>query len=112
METIQFSVQGSAAVPYEVTFIRDEDGLIAVCTCSAGTMGASCKHRVSIFEGNRADIVSANIEQVATVASWLSDSPIAACLDEITVAERELERAKKQVSAAKKRLGAVMAGKQ
>ncbi|WP_148264879.1 hypothetical protein [Collimonas fungivorans] len=112
METIQFSVQGSAEVPYEVTFIRDEDGLFAACTCSAGTMGASCKHRISILEGHRTDIVSANIEQVATVASWLPNSRIAACIDEITVAEHEFDRAKKQVSAAKKRLGAAMSGKQ
>ncbi|WP_183031712.1 hypothetical protein [Cupriavidus sp. UME77] len=110
METIEFSIQGSAQDPYRVTFQRVGPNITANCTCPAGDNGKSCKHRISILDGLTEGIVSGNSAQVATVASWLPGSNIAAALAAVTEAEAAAERAKAEVARAKKRLGTALLG--
>lgn len=108
METIRFLVQGSAETPYEVTFQKAGDNLSAYCTCPAGENGQYCKHRFRILDGSQEAIVSGNSEQVPTVAAWLPGTDVAAAMAAVVAAEREFERAKKAVSAAKRSLAAAM----
>jgi hypothetical protein len=108
METINFSVQGSAETPYEVSFIFDESKLNAFCTCPAGNGGMVCKHRLSILAGMKAGIVSTNIDQISNVVTWLRGSEIEKAMAALAAAEANFDDAKKQVSSAKKKLSASM----
>jgi hypothetical protein len=111
MERIEFLVQGSSEDPYRVTFERHGNQIISFCTCLAGENGTYCKHRLSILGGLDTGVVSANLDQVAIVASWLPGSNIDAKLAELAVAERNLQQAKNEVTKAKKKLAATMMGR-
>lgn len=108
METIEFLVQGSSPSPYQVTFQKNGEHLAAFCTCAAGESGQACKHRLNILKALKEGIVSDNVHQVKVVASWLPGSNLELALKEVTRAEAELEVAKKAVSAAKRKVAAVM----
>lgn len=108
MELIEFLVQGSASEPYKVTFEKTGSHLGAFCTCPAGVNGQYCKHRAGIFGGEVTGIVSSNADQVAIVVAWLPGSDVEAALNDVVVAEAELERAKKAVASAKKKVAAVL----
>jgi uncharacterized Zn finger protein len=108
METINFSVQGSAETPYEVSFIFDELKLNAFCTCPAGNSGTACKHRLSILAGMKAGIVSTNIDKISNVVTWLRGSEIEKAIAPLAEAEANFDAAKKQVSNVKKKLSASM----
>jgi len=104
MELLQFLVQGSAKEPYRVTFQKSDNNLSAYCTCPAGDNGQYCKHRFNILGGIADGIVSGNELEVNIVASWLSGTDVEVALNEVMDAEQRFERAKRELSAAKKRL--------
>ncbi|NNM70193.1 MAG: hypothetical protein HKM00_09580 [Gallionella sp.] len=108
METIKFSVQGSAPIPYEVKFHKLGNKLSAFCTCSAGENGQHCKHRIQILQGSDQGIVSGNNSQVPTVAAWLIGTNLEAALNAEIIAERDLVQAKNALSIAKKNLAHIM----
>jgi uncharacterized Zn finger protein len=104
-DTFEFLVQGSAPQPYLVSFRRrDAKNISAYCTCPAGESGMACKHRVRIFRGLIEGIVSKNTADVTTVAGWLAGSDVDTALNTIDQLEKEAERIKKALSAAKKAL--------
>lgn len=111
MENIQFSVQGSSVDPYEVTFVREGNKLTAFCNCHAGENGTYCKHRLAILAGNVTAIVSSNIDQVATVASWLPGTILGDAIAELNAAEKILEQVKARISMAKRELSAALHGR-
>jgi hypothetical protein len=108
---IQFRVQGSSADPYLITFIKDGADLVATCTCAAGEVGQSCKHRLAILNGDASAVVSENGADAEIVASWIPGTSLALALEALATAERQLEEAKRAVSAAKKRLSNTLAGR-
>ena len=108
MDRIQFLVQGSADVPYKVTFQKDGNKLSAFCTCPAGENGQYCKHRLLILENIGMGVVSDNADQVAVVSGWLPGTSVASALEAVASAEQELDRAKILLTAAKKTLAATM----
>jgi len=102
-DTFEFLVQGSAPEPYVVSFRRHEaKNISAYCTCPAGESGMSCKHRVRILRDLVEGIVSANATDVTTVAGWLAGSDVETALQTIEQLEKEAERIKKALGAAKK----------
>jgi uncharacterized Zn finger protein len=104
-DTFEFLVQGSAAQPYLVSFQRrDAKNVSAYCTCPAGESGMACKHRVRILRGLIEGIVSKNTADVTTVAGWLAGSDVETALRTIDELEKEADRIKKALSAAKKAL--------
>ena len=104
-DTFEFLVQGSAPEPYVVSFRRrDPKNLSAYCTCPAGESGMSCKHRIRILRGMIEGVVSKNTADVTTVAGWLAGSDVETALRTIDELEKEAERIKKALSAAKKAL--------
>ena len=112
MEEVLFLVQGSDPEPYKVAFHRYSDGrLLATCTCQAGQNGTYCKHRLAILAGEISAIVSGNITDVHAIANWLPGSPLRACLDELSDAEKKMLAAQKLVSKIKKKLAATMYGR-
>lgn len=108
MKELVFLVKGSAADPYEVTFIKDGASLTAICTCPAGTYGNFCKHRISILDGNAEAITSDNANQASTVVDWLSDTDVEAALSEMREAERNADPDKKALNDAKRKLARAM----
>ena len=107
-QQVQFEVQGSAAEPYLVRFIKSGDNLSAYCTCPAGQNGMYCKHRFLILEGETKNIVSGNGDKVELVSSWLPGSDVEAAMQNVKIMEANVERAKKELSAAKKALATAM----
>lgn len=63
-----------------------------------------CKHRIRILRGLLDGIVSKNTIDVTTVASWLAGTDVETALDVIESLEKEAERIKNALSAAKKGL--------
>lgn len=104
MDELRFLVQGSAEAPYKVTFQKNGNNLSAYCTCPAGDNGQYCKHRFNILGGITYGIVSGNEADVKTVASWLHGTDVEKALNRVFEAEEQFESAKKELSAAKKRL--------
>ena len=109
---LEFSVQGSQTEPYQVTFQKFGNEICATCTCTAGIMGGSCKHRMSILAGDSKAIVSNNKASANTVATWLSGSNIEVLLSELYAAEESLVHAKQNVKTIKKKLDAALNKKQ
>jgi uncharacterized Zn finger protein len=104
-DTFEFLVQGSAPEPYRVSFRRrSEKNISAYCTCPAGESGMHCKHRIRILRRIVEGVVSKNTSDVTTVAGWLAGSDIETALQTIEELEREAERIKNALSAAKKSL--------
>jgi uncharacterized Zn finger protein len=106
VEQLDFLVKGSAAEPYEITFIKDGDSLTAICTCPAGTYGNFCKHRIAILAGDGAAITSDNADKVPTVVEWLPGTDVAEALDQLRAAEKEA--VKTAINNAKKKLARAM----
>jgi uncharacterized Zn finger protein len=104
MDQVEFSVQGSAPSPYDVTFRRDVDIISAVCTCPAGQNGQFCKHRAAILANITRGIVSDNADQVSVVVSWLPGTTAAKALEAVAEAELAVECAKAGLIKAKKAL--------
>ena len=107
---IKFLVQGSALEPYELSFRKFGDNIIALCTCPAALNGLHCEHRLGIFMGSCKGIVSGNEDQIALVQSWLPGTDIELLLNQVAEAESTFERAKKDLSSLKKRLGRAIYG--
>jgi hypothetical protein len=104
METIVFSVQGSAIEPYKVTFSNNIGKISASCTCQAAVNGLSCKHRLRILAGEKKDVVSDNLRSIETLLNWLPGSEIEQALIAVGEAEKIHDHAKKELEKAKKRL--------
>lgn len=104
MENIFFLVQGSAEKPYKVTFKKNDNNLSAYCTCPAGENGQYCKHRFRILDGCNEGIVSGNKDEVMIVKSWLRGTDVEAALMGVIDAQKQCEKAKIELSAAKKQL--------
>ncbi len=119
MPEINFLVQGSTAEPYEVTFLKTDTGLSALCTCQAGQSGQHCKHRSNIIRGVDKGILDINADNLKTVQSWLSDSKLAKAQSRVDAAEAavkaaqeaaEKAAAKKEAATAKRALARAMNG--
>ena len=104
-DSFEFLVQGSAPEPYVVSFRRrDAKNISAYCTCPAGESGMACKHRIRILHGLLDGIVSNNTADVSTVSGWLAGSDVETALRTIDGLEKEADRIKRALSAAKKAL--------
>lgn len=88
MEQTTIKVKGSAAEPYELTFIKDEASLTALCTCPAGEFGNVCKHRTRILEGKTDGIVCGNESEVARICEWLVGTDVEQALSNLRAAEK------------------------
>ena len=110
MEEICFLVKGSAEEPYGVTFRKSANNLSAYCTCPAGMNGQYCKHRIKILCGVTHGIVSGNEVKVQIVTSWLPGTDVEVALSAVLDAEKQYEKAKLELSSAKKRLARAFKG--
>lgn len=107
-ERIQFLVQGSAAKPYEVTFVKTGKELAAFCTCQAGKNGLSCKHRLNILDGSQNNIVSDNPHEVAKVQTWVPGTSIQREIRNVKISQARVKAANWELSEAQRRLAQIM----
>jgi hypothetical protein len=82
-QRLEFQVQGSAPLPYTVSFERVGDDLKTTCTCPAGQKGMYCKHRLSIIRGEFGTVVSANKDDLTLIPQLLKGSDVAAALENL-----------------------------
>ncbi len=108
MREIVFRVQGSADEPYEVIVSNGDKGLVVQCTCQAGLMRQTCKHKTLIVQGLADGLVSDNAADLAQVVAWMRGSAIEAAMAAVAEAEVASETAKQRLSAAKKALAAAL----
>jgi hypothetical protein len=109
MDRYQFLVRGESG-QYEVIFRKIDGQIIATCTCQAGEHGLHCKHRVAIAEGDGSNILSDNQTELQLVGELIRDTDLEKALLRFIEAERDYNRAHKQLAAAKKALRRAMNG--
>ena len=109
MEEVVFEVKGSSPEPYGIVFVkRSSENMSAYCSCPAGENGQYCKHRFSILDGKTDAIVSANIEEVEKVRSWLPGTDLDQAINNMKKLEIEAAKINKELSAAKKAVARAM----
>ena len=108
MNQIKFLVQGSVEEPYQVIFFKDAEHLYASCDCKAGSYGRYCKHRIHILNDEKVDIVSDNLDDVATVQSWLYGTELESVFKSVQEAEDVVSEAQRRLSLAKRSLARIM----
>ena len=111
MKKFDFLVRGSEPQPYEVSFLFDGKDLLASCICRAGITGQHCKHRIDILKGDLSAIVSHNEAEVSGLINVFKNTPLSTALDDLELKEKELKKLQEAVSASKKNIGKLMAGK-
>lgn len=86
---LHYYVQGSALEPYLVTFKREGEHLAASCSCPAGRMGKTfCKHVAWVLKGDPF-ILADGSDELATLASRASGSPLLEKAKEYKFVERQ-----------------------
>jgi uncharacterized Zn finger protein len=108
MNILYFSVQGSEAAPYKITFKKTDGNFSAYCTCAAGENGMYCKHRFALLNGDITGLVGDNSNDILTVKEWLVDTDVERAMQEVLIAEQKLDAAKAQLTMAKKNLARSM----
>lgn len=109
MPVLRFSVQGSSSTPYAVAVHLDEKGLIATCTCTAGTSGQSCKHRVGILVGPTPELIGG--DDIETARAWFSASSLSSAYTEMIAAENAVETAKLKAKQSKAKFARALLGR-
>lgn len=74
---IEFSVQGSEEVPYQVAFWREDTNLKSSCTCRAGKSRYACKHRFAMLEADVTDLVSGNYDDIDKLQELIQGTDVA-----------------------------------
>jgi len=74
---VEFRVQGSEAVPYQVTFWREGKNLRSSCTCRAGKSRYACKHRFAMLEADVTNLVSGNYDDIGTLQELIQGTDVA-----------------------------------
>jgi hypothetical protein len=105
---ITFLVQGSSPTPYKVKFTKTGSNISAFCTCPAGINGQYCKHRFRILDGDSTGIISNNLEDIKTVASWMTGSDIEVAIKRVKELELSLRKVEAELSKLKKQVAKAM----
>lgn len=74
---IEFRVQGSEAVPYQVAFWREDTNLRSSCTCRAGKSRYACKHRFAMLEADVTNLVSGNYDDIGKLQELIQGTDVA-----------------------------------
>lgn len=105
MKTIDVYVQGSAELPYLISFFEGEKGPMLTCTCPAGMVQMLCKHREALFLG---DITAIGQGDGPAIVEAIWTSTLMDAYASVQAANAAVEKAKRQLKAEKKRLGRLM----
>lgn len=108
MNILYFSVQGSQSDPYKITFKKEGANFSAYCTCAAGENGMYCKHRFSLMNGDISALVGDNANDILHLKEWIKGTDVEKAMQEVLIAEQQLEAAKAKATMAKKNLARSM----
>ena len=110
-ERYRVLVQGSANEPYEVTVLLIDGEVEAVCTCAAGEKGQSCKHVLNLLSGSSQNCIGGDTGIIPDLPSRLPGTSLERAMHDVEAAEKAVASAKRELTAAKKRVSACLRGK-
>jgi len=102
----EFEVQSSdGGSTYPVEFSVENEMLHVYCGCPAGALGKWCKHKMRLVSGDSSAVLgnfdSTDMDEVLT---WVKKSGYPRLLNEMKLAEDEMQAAKKKMDNAKRAL--------
>ncbi len=106
-QTLEFSVMGEDDQTYVVSIERNEidlGNLTALCSCDTAQVGDLCGHRFAVLEGETADLVSENIDDVVTLRKWIKGSDIEVAMQNLSKAKTEMRLAHEKVEQCRRML--------
>jgi CDGSH-type Zn-finger protein len=106
-EALKFSIVGEDDEVYEVSIERDTDdlgNLQALCACGHAKDGDFCWHRFEVLEGETANMVSDNLDDVHALRDWIKGSDIEVAMQKLSKAKTELKIAHERVEQCRKLL--------
>jgi hypothetical protein len=74
---LEYQIQGSTAERYVVRFWREGANLHSSCTCQAGHRGLSCKHRISLLQGDVTDLLDSSPSKFSQLSGLVNGSDVA-----------------------------------
>ncbi|WDI31281.1 hypothetical protein PUV54_15130 [Hyphococcus flavus] len=106
-ETLKFSIMAEDDNVYDVTVERDTNdlgNLQAMCSCGKSQDGDFCSHRFQVLEGETANLVSENLEDVQALTGWIKGSDVEVAMQALSKAKTELLLAHEKVEQCRKML--------
>ena len=99
----EFEVLSSDGVTtYVVEFLLESGKLHVYCGCPAGMLGKWCKHKMRLISGDVSGVLG--VADFVEVHNWLRNSEFPQLLDEMKLAEGEMQVAKTKMDNLKKAL--------
>lgn len=95
---------------YLVEASKVGENLRLTCTCEAGDHGMHCKHRINLLLGDLTDLVDGREQDVIALRDLAVGTEVAKRLAEVIAIEREMNDARRRLSASKKALARAMEG--
>lgn len=90
---------------YVVEFSLESGKLSIYCGCPAGILGKWCKHKMKLVSGDVSGVLGTSGEDdFVEVQNWVGKSEFPRLLDEMKLAEVEMQTAKTKVDNVKKAL--------
>jgi len=90
---------------YTVDFIKEDDLLTSFCSCPAGILGKSCKHKIQLLLGDVTMLEnSSDAELLLELKKWVDASSFYQMHHALTQIESQISALKKEVKKEKKNL--------
>lgn len=100
-----FEVRSSDGVTMYVVAFSLESGKLRVhCGCPAGVLGKWCKHKMRLISGDVSGVLGSGAADMVEVLGWIRNSEFPRLLDEMKLAEGEMQAAKTKMDNVKKAL--------
>lgn len=94
---------------YIVTFDRREDQKSLACTCPAGEIGRTCRHRLAFLRGDEKMLFDGSQRtELRRALDWVRASPFATLLRELDDAERAQADAKRAITKIRRQIESAM----
>ena len=103
-------VSKSSGETYMLAATKTSTGLRFSCSCRAGEMGQSCKHRLSILAGDVSAVPADAHGNAAKLVEWMKGSELEAALRSLADLESAQEAIKRKVAGQKKMVARLLMG--
>lgn len=99
------ALSSDGVTTYEVVFELLDGKLSVWCDCPAGSLGKLCKHKSHFLSGCTEDSQNqGRSDDFHEVMNWIKKSQLPSVIDEVCLAEKELELINKKLKKNKKSL--------
>lgn len=111
MSALVFSVRAADGTDvHRMEAARTTRGLRFTCTCSDGTEGRHCEHRVALFLGDASALVEVDESSVTSLMAMAKGSPLLQAVHMLTQAEAAMAEAQLDLDRAKRVIATVLQG--